>query len=47
MEWKDYLAMLYVDEDKASAFWPPVFDYLANQTRKRVNVKKKKRKKEG
>lgn len=24
MEWKDYITMLYVNEDKASAFWPPV-----------------------
>lgn len=27
MEWKDYLTMLYVDDDQASAFWPPACRY--------------------
>ncbi|KAF3455259.1 hypothetical protein FNV43_RR05707 [Rhamnella rubrinervis] len=38
MEWKDYLTMLYVDDDKASAFWPPACREEAKEYMKRVKV---------
>ncbi|KAH7541965.1 hypothetical protein FEM48_Zijuj02G0023100 [Ziziphus jujuba var. spinosa] len=38
MEWKDYLTMLFVDDDQASAFWPPVCREEAREYMKRVEV---------